>query len=64
MLREDKAYHIASMRLRDLPSGIKTLVTACPSCIVTLRTQAAREGLDIEVIDIVDLLVKAIVTRK
>lgn len=59
VIHMDKAYRVASSRLKDTPRNVKTVVTACPSCIMTLKTQVAREGLDVEIIDVVDLLTKA-----
>ncbi|MEM2347996.1 MAG: (Fe-S)-binding protein, partial [Sulfolobales archaeon] len=59
ILHMDRAYKIASLRLKDIPQGVKILVSACPSCKMTLETAARNEGLEIEVLDIVDLLMRA-----
>ncbi|MEM0505636.1 MAG: (Fe-S)-binding protein, partial [Sulfolobales archaeon] len=59
ILHMDRAYRIASLRLRDIPQGVKTLVSSCPSCKMTLETAVRNEGLDIEVLDIADLLMRA-----
>ncbi len=59
VMHMDRAYRIASLRLKDMPSNVRTLVTACPSCEMTLRTEVANEGLDVEVLDVVDLLMRA-----
>jgi len=59
VLHMDRALKIASLRLKDIPQGVKTLVSACPSCKMTLETAVRSEGLDIEVLDIVDLLMRA-----
>jgi len=55
----DRALKIASLRLRDMPPNTQLLVTACPSCKMTLETAARNEGLEVEVLDIVDLLMRA-----
>ena len=55
-----RAHKIASLRLKEMPQGVKVLVSACPSCKMTLEIAARNESLDIEVIDIVDLLIKAL----
>jgi heterodisulfide reductase subunit D len=55
----DRALKIASLRLKDIPNGVKVLVSACPSCKMTLETAVRNEGLDVEVLDIVDLLMRA-----
>ncbi|MEM2348029.1 MAG: (Fe-S)-binding protein, partial [Sulfolobales archaeon] len=59
ILHMDRAYRVASLRLRDIPQGVKTLVSSCPSCKMTLETAVRNEGLDIEVLDIADLLMRA-----
>ena len=55
-----KAHKIASLRLKEMPQGVKVLVSACPSCKMTLEIAARNEGLDTEVIDIVELVMKAL----
>ncbi|MDW7970108.1 MAG: (Fe-S)-binding protein, partial [Sulfolobales archaeon] len=56
----DRSSSIALSRLNEVPNGVKKLVTACPSCEVQLSTAAQNYGLDLEVLDISELILKAL----
>jgi Fe-S oxidoreductase len=59
-LDPDKSSHIALNRLDDVPNGVKVLVTACPSCEVQLSTAVRGKGLELEVLDISELILRAL----
>ncbi len=59
-LNPEGSSSIALSRLSDLPEGVKKLVTACPSCEVQLSTAVQNAGLDIEVLDISELVLRAL----
>jgi fumarate reductase (CoM/CoB) subunit B len=52
----DLSLEIARRRLLDVPPGVDAIVSCCPLCIRNLRDA----GSDVEVIDLVDLVGKAI----
>ncbi len=52
----DLSLEIAKRRLQDVPSGVDVIVSCCPLCIRNLRDA----GGEIEVIDLVDLVARAI----
>jgi Fe-S oxidoreductase len=54
----DISLKIAGRRLSDaLDEGIKTLVTACPNCRIIFERAAEKSGIDIRLVDIVELLI-------
>ncbi|MEM0361894.1 MAG: (Fe-S)-binding protein [Sulfolobales archaeon] len=59
-LNPERSSSIALNRLSDVPRGVRKLVTACPSCEVQLSTAAQNAGLDVEVLDISELILKAL----
>jgi Fe-S oxidoreductase len=59
-LDPDKSSNIALNRLNDVPNGVKVLVTACPSCEVQLSTAVRGKGLELEVLDISELILRAL----
>ncbi|MEM2756983.1 MAG: (Fe-S)-binding protein, partial [Sulfolobales archaeon] len=59
-INPEKSSAIALNRLSDLPEGVRKLVTACPSCEVQLSTAIQNSGLDIEVLDISELILRAL----
>jgi len=58
-LDPDKSSNIALNRLDDIPKGVKVLVTACPSCEVQLSSAVRSKGLELEVLDISELILRA-----
>ncbi len=55
----DMAVNIGSRRIKQAESlDVSTLVTACPTCVVTLKAAAEKNGSKIEVLDIVELLAR------
>ncbi|MDD2639010.1 MAG: (Fe-S)-binding protein [Methanothrix sp.] len=52
----DLSLEIARQRLLDVPPGVDAIVSCCPLCIRNLRDA----GSEVEVIDLVDLVAKAI----
>ncbi|MCC6022067.1 MAG: (Fe-S)-binding protein [Desulfurococcaceae archaeon] len=59
-LDADKSSNIALNRLNDVPNGVKVLVTACPSCEVQLNTAVRGKGLELEVLDISELILRSL----
>ncbi len=51
----DLSLKITKRRLLDVPSGVDAIVSCCPLCIRNLRDA----GGDVEVIDLVDLVERA-----
>ena len=53
---------MAADRLREdvIPTGARVVVTPCPSCILNLRDASRQYGLGVEVIDLTDLICRAL----
>ncbi|AET64087.1 (Fe-S)-binding protein [Methanothrix harundinacea] len=51
---------IAKRRLQDVPAGVDAIVSCCPLCIRNLSDAGAGVGAEVEVIDLVDLVARAI----
>jgi Fe-S oxidoreductase len=54
-MRDSRTLKIATKRLMEAPADARSIITACPSCEVSLSIAAADHGLDIEVLDIGEL---------
>ena len=54
----DLSLEIAKLRLQDVPPGIDAIVSCCPLCIRNLRDA----GAEVEVIDLIDLVARALET--
>jgi len=52
----DKALAIASLRLYDVPKGVKIITTACPTCESILSVAINNSGRPLKVVDIVDIV--------
>jgi Fe-S oxidoreductase len=52
----DLSLEIARRRLLDVPAGVEAIVSCCPLCIRNLRDA----GGEVEVIDLVDLVARAL----
>jgi len=51
---------IARNKLAEIQrTGAKTLVTSCQQCIRTIKGKVRREKVDLDVLDITDLVVRA-----
>ena len=59
-LEFENSIAIAEKRLREVPSGVEVVVSACPSCEVTLSVAAREGGVDVEVIDLAELLLRGV----
>ena len=59
-MNPDNSIKIAVRRLEDVPPNVEVLATACPSCEVMLSIAVERLEADIEVLDIADLLWRAL----
>jgi heterodisulfide reductase subunit D len=56
---------IAARKMEDvLSTGAQVVVTACQQCVRTLTTYARRKGVPVEVMDLVQLVQKALVGEK
>ena len=56
LYQPDWSAKISSRRLKDVPEGVKTIITTCPTCEATFKKAIKRENLDIEVKDLVTLV--------
>ena len=64
MLDPDLSSAIAARKMEEvLSTGAQALVTACQQCVRTMTTYARRNGIPIEVMDLVQLVQKAIVSK-
>jgi heterodisulfide reductase subunit D len=60
MADADLSAAVARRKLDDiLNTGAKTVVSACQQCVRTMKSQARREKRDIEVLDVVNLVLRA-----
>jgi len=59
---QDLSIAMAADRLREdvIPTGARVVVTPCPSCILNLRDASRQYGLGVEVIDLTDLICRAL----
>lgn len=56
LYQPDWSAKITSRRLKDVPNGVKQIITTCPTCEATFKKAIKREGLDIEVTDLIEFL--------
>ena len=64
MLDADLSSAIAARKMEEvLSTGAQVVVTACQQCVRTMTTYARRKGVPIEVMDLVQLVQKAIVSK-
>jgi heterodisulfide reductase subunit D len=64
MLDADLSSAIAARKMEEvLSTGARVVVTACQQCVRTMTTYARRKGVPIEVMDLVQLVQKAIVSQ-
>lgn len=59
-LEFESSIAIAEKRLGEVPSGVEIVVSACPSCEVTLSVAAREKGVDVEVVDLAELLLRGV----
>jgi len=51
---------VAQKKIEEIQrSGAKTVVTSCQQCVRTIKTRARRQKIDLDVVDITDLVLKA-----
>ena len=54
--------NVAQKKIEEIrQSGVQTVVTSCQQCVRTIKTRARRQKLDLDVLDITDLVLKATV---
>lgn len=52
---------VAQKKIEEVQgTGVKTLVTSCQQCIRTIKSKARKERVDLDVLDITDLVLRAI----
>ena len=56
----DKKSSFIETSLKNIPKDDRILVTSCPGCIIQLTDSVKRNGLDIKVKHIIDILFKSL----
>ena len=61
MADSDLSGAVAQKKIEEIQqTGAKTVVTSCQQCVRTIKSKARRQKIDLDVLDITELVVKAL----